>query len=199
MIWLFIVSALIGIALGYTDWFISKTPLNLLIGAALLWLNFPINKAQTVAVWFFAFATGMIVEIIGVKTGLLFGEYFYGENLGAKFMGVPYLIGIYWAVLSFICAAIGKRYVKDNFAAALIGASLMVLLDFFIEQLAGQFDFWHFKNGIVPLQNYVTWFVVAFGLQFLLLKTAPIKGFQYSLHLFLSQLAFFGGCLLLLG
>jgi len=32
VIWLFVISALIGISLGFEDWFIPKTPLNLLIG-----------------------------------------------------------------------------------------------------------------------------------------------------------------------
>lgn len=199
LIWLFVLSALIGISLGYVSWFIPKTPLNLLLGAVLLFLNFPINNVKSLAVWCFAFCVGMTVEIIGVETGILFGEYYYGENLGTKFMGVPYLIGVYWAVLSFITAAIGRKWFTRPFPSALAGAGLMVLLDFFMEQLAGRFDFWHFKDGIVPLQNYLTWFIVAFLLQFLLLKSSRVQDFQYSLHLFLSQLAFFGGCLLLLG
>jgi len=199
LIWLFVLSALIGISLGYVNWFIPKTPLNLVLGAVLLFLNFPINNAKSLAVWCFAFCVGMTVEIIGVKTGVLFGEYYYGDNLGAKLMGVPYLIGVYWAVLSFITAAIGRKWFTNPLPSALIGAALMVFLDVFIEQLAGEFDFWHFKDGIVPMQNYITWFVVAFLLQYLLLKSSRVRDFRYSLHLFLSQLAFFGGCLLLLG
>lgn len=199
LIWLFVVSALIGISMGYVSWFIPKTPLNLLIGAVLLFFNFPINNAKSLALWCFAFCVGMAVEIIGVKTGVLFGEYYYGDNLGAKLMGVPFLIGVNWGVLSFITAAIGRKLFAKPLPAALLGAGLMVILDVLIEQLAGKFDFWHFKDGIVPLRNYLTWFVVAFLLQYLILKYSKIKDFQYSLHLFLSQLAFFGGCLLLLG
>lgn len=197
-VWLFVVSALIGIGLGHVAWFIPKTPLNLLIGAVLLFLNFPINNAKTFSIWCFAFLTGMTAEAVGVNTGLLFGDYYYGENLGVKLLGVPLLIGVYWAVLSFITAAVGKKIFSKNVLAALCGAALMVLLDFFMEQLAGRFDFWHFKDGIVPLRNYVTWFIIAFLLQFLLLKSVKITDFKYSLHLFLSQIAFFAGCLLLL-
>jgi putative membrane protein len=199
LIWLFVLSALIGISMGYVSWFIPKKPLKLVLGAVLLFLNFPINNAKSLAVWCFAFFVGMTVEIIGVKTGVLFGEYYYGDNLGAKLMGVPYLIGVYWAVLSFITAAIGRKWFTSPFPSALVGAGLMVFLDVFIEQLASEFDFWHFKDGIVPMRNYLTWFVVAFLLEYLLLKSFQVRDFQYSLHLFLSQLAFFGGCLLLLG
>lgn len=198
-VWLFVISALIGIALGYVGWFIPKTPLNLALGAVLLLINFPTYSVKFWAVWWFAFITGMVVEILGVETGIIFGEYYYGENLGAKFLGVPYLIGVYWAVLSFICAFIGKRLVSSRLGSALCGALLMVSLDFFMEQRASAFDFWHFENNIVPLRNYFTWYVVGFGLQYLILTQVKTGDFQYSLHLYLSQLAFFIGCLLLIG
>ncbi|MFK7936968.1 MAG: carotenoid biosynthesis protein [Saprospiraceae bacterium] len=197
-VWLFVLSALIGIALGYVSWFIPKTPLNLALGAALLIINFPTANIKFWFVWIFAFLTGMIVEILGVETGVIFGEYYYGDNLGAKFMGVPYLIGVYWAVLAFICAFIGKRLINSNLGGALLGAVLMVGLDFFMEQRASAFDFWHFKGNIVPIQNYITWYVVGFGLQYLVLTQVKVGDFRYSLHLYLSQLVFFIGCLLLL-
>ena len=37
----------------------------------------------------------------------------------------------------------------------------MVLLDLLIEISAPKFDFWVFKNEIVPLQNYFAWFIVS--------------------------------------
>ena len=211
IVWLFIISALIGIGLGHTEWFIKKTPLNLMIGAVLLFINFPIDNAKKIGLWVFAFLTGMIVEILGVKTSMLFGEYYYGENMGAKFMDVPYLIGIYWAVLSFICAAIGhkltQQYVlhpeKTNststkIIAAAVGAAFMVFLDVFMEQMAHPLDFWHFTGGLAPFQNYVTWYIVAFMLQLLLLRNVKITDYWFSINLYLSQLVFFVVCLLLL-
>ena len=36
----------------------------------------------------------------------------------------------------------------------------MILLDFIIE-IAPRFDFWVFKDGIVPITNYFGWFLVA--------------------------------------
>lgn len=191
IVWLFILSALIGMALGFDAWFIEKTPLNLLIGAGLLVWNFPIDDRRKIAFGLFAFAVGMVVEIIGVRTGALFGTYYYGSNLGPKFMEVPYLIGVYWSVLSFICAAIGKRIAPNLFVAALLGAAFMVGLDGFMEQLAVRFDFWHFEGGLAPFQNYVTWYVVAFGLQYILLRTSEVKEFWFSLNLYASQVVFF--------
>lgn len=198
IIWLFSISAIIGIYLGYVNWFISKTPLNLLLGAALLFWNLPINSLRKIAVWAIAFSVGMIVEIVGVQTGEIFGNYYYGENLGLKFMDVPFLIGVNWAVLSFITAAISSRLTNNFWRAILIGTCFMVGLDFLLEPLAGVFDFWHFEGGIVPIQNYVAWFVTAFFLQFLIRKTMDFDKPYFSTHLFLTQIIFFGSCYLIL-
>lgn len=197
-IWLFSISAIIGIYLGYVNWFIPKTPLNLLLGAGLLFLNLPINSLRKIAVWIIAFSVGMVVEIVGVQTGDIFGTYYYGENLGLKFMGVPYLIGVNWAVLSFITAAISTRLTKNLWGSILIGTCFMVGLDILLEPLAGVFDFWHFEGGVVPIQNYVAWFVTAFFLQVLIRKTMNFDKPYFSTHLFLTQIIFFGSCYLIL-
>ena len=82
IIWLFVISAIVGIYLGYLGWFIPKTPLNLLLGAGLLFWNIPINSLKKIGIWCIAFSVGMLIEIIGVQTGNIFGDYYYGENLG---------------------------------------------------------------------------------------------------------------------
>ena len=198
IIWLFSISAIIGIYFGYINWFIPKTPLNLLLGTGLLFWNLPINSLRKIAVWVIAFSVGMTIEIVGVQTGEIFGTYYYGENLGLKFMGVPFLIGVNWAVLSFITAAISSRLTKDFSRSIMIGTSFMLGLDFLLEPLAGIFDFWHFEGGIVPIQNYVAWFVTSFFLQFLIRKTIYFDKPYFSTHLFLTQIIFFGSCYLIL-
>jgi putative membrane protein len=198
IIWLFVISAIIGIYLGYVSWFISKTPLNLMLGAGLLFWNMPVNSFRKIAIWGVAFCIGMLVEIVGVYTGDIFGNYYYGENLGIKFMGVPFLIGVNWAVLSFITAAIGTRMTKSFWGSILIGACFMLGLDFLLEPLAGVFDFWHFEGGVVPIKNYVSWFITAFFLQLLIRKTTDFDKPYFSAHLFLSQVTFFGSCYLIL-
>jgi hypothetical protein len=107
---------MIGIYLGHLDWFISKTPMNLILGASLLYWNFPPKNAlRSWMVWLIVYLIGMIVELIGVNTGLLFGAYHYGENLGIKVFGVPLLIGINWVVLTFLTAHIANRFIKNTY------------------------------------------------------------------------------------
>lgn len=198
LIWLFSLSAIIGIYLGYLSWFIPKTPVNLLLGTVLLFWNLPINSVKKVSVWLIAFVVGMLVEIVGVETGSIFGSYYYGENLGLKLMGVPYMIGVNWAVLSFTTASISTRLTNNFWAAVLTGATLMLGLDFLLESLASVFDFWHFENGEVPVQNYLAWFVIALFLQVVIRKSIPIRDIKFSAHLFFSQVIFFGACYLIL-
>ena len=197
-IWLFSLSAIIGIYLGYLDWFIPKTPLNLLLGTVLLFLNLPLDTLRKFGIWFIAFAVGMLAEIIGVRTGIIFGAYYYGENFGIKLLGVPLLIGVNWAVLSFITSAIATRLTKNIWGSVFIGAALMLGLDFLMEPVAGIFDFWHFEGENVPWRNYTDWFVIALLLQILIQKTIDFSETKYALHLFFTQVFFFGTSYLLL-
>jgi len=198
IIWLFVISAIVGIYLGYLGWFIPKTPLNLLLGAGLLFWNIPINSLKKIGIWCIAFSVGMLIEIIGVQTGNIFGDYYYGENLGIKFKEVPYMIGINWAVISFITAAISSRLTLNFWGSVIIGSCLMLGLDFLMEPLASIFDFWHFEGGIIPIKNYIAWFITSFLLQTLIRKTIVFEDSYYPIHLFISQVIFFGSCNLIL-
>lgn len=192
LVWLFHVSAVIGIFLsGTTEWFISKTPLNLLLCFALLAWVFPLNTTKKISLFAIFFLTGMIAEIIGVQTGILFGDYIYGENLGVKFLGVPFMIGVNWALLTFISGSMAGKWFSSLPVRVLTGVSLMLALDFFMEGVAPEFDFWEFSGGEAPFYNYICWGGLA-----LLMQAAyhyyDISGnYRFSAHLYLAQLLFF--------
>ena len=191
VLWLFICSALIGMSLGYEQWFITKTPLNLLLVALILVWIYPIRDRNYWSAWFIAFATGMAVEILGVQTGLIFGDYEYGDNLGLMVLDVPLLIGVNWAVLSFVTYAISRKLVRNALGQMMLGGFLMVLIDIPMEQLASRFDFWHWAGDHIPLQNYVAWLVTAFFLQWVLRRLVDRGNYVISSHIYLSQFVFF--------
>ena len=101
ILWLFQLTAIIGVSIGFKDWFISKTPLNLLITFCLLILNFRIDTVKKIIYSLSIIIISLFVEWVGVKYGFLFGEYKYGHNLGYKIDGVPLLIGVNWLLLLF--------------------------------------------------------------------------------------------------
>lgn len=191
ILWLFTCSALVGISLGYSDWFIPKTPLNLLIGLALLIVNIPLTTSKSRALLLIAFLVGMGVEIAGVKTGLIFGTYEYGNNLGMKVWGVPIMIGIYWAVLVIVTSQMARSIFKNIMYVSITGALLMVGLDFLMEHMAISFDFWYFEGGIAPFQNYIAWFIIALLLHMLAYRWMPKRKGVFSTHLYLNQVVFF--------
>jgi uncharacterized membrane protein len=192
VIWLVTISGMIGIYMGHMDWFISKTPMNQILGLLLLYWNFPPkNGMRSWIIWLIVYLIGMAVELIGVNTGLLFGTYYYGENLGIKVFGVPILIGINWVVLTFLTANISKRYIPNKWLAILCGSVLMVALDFFIEPTAPIFDFWHWEGGTAPIKNFVDWFVVSFLLQMIVRNELSEKSTSFPIHQLASQFVFF--------
>lgn len=188
---LFQVSAVIGIGTGHASWFLSKTPLNLIILGVLTVLVFPIKNSSSILGFLIFFLAGMVVEWVGVHYDFLFGPYYYGENLGWKLDGVPYLIGLNWATLILICGAIAQKVFQSDFLIILFGALLMVVLDYFIEQQAAAFDFWYFENNIASLQNYVAWYVIS-AILLVIYRWLNIQGdFIFSLVIYLIQFLFF--------
>ena len=191
-IWLVTISGMIGIYLGHMDWFISKTPMNLTLGLLLLYWNFPPKNSQrSWMTWLIIYLIGMAAELIGVNTGLLFGTYHYGENLGIKVFGVPILIGINWVVLTFLTALLSNRYIQNKWLAILCGSILMVALDFFIEPTAPIFDFWHWEGGYSPFRNFVDWFVISLILQVIVVNDLPEEPTSFPIHHLVSQFVFF--------
>lgn len=192
LLWLVTLSGTIGIWLGEGTWFLPKTPFNLLLGALILCWNFPIkNGWRSITIWTVVYILGMSAEMVGVNTGILFGNYHYGENLGVKWFGVPLIIGINWIVLTFLTASICKRYIRNKWLAPICGAVLMVLLDFFMEPIAPVFDFWHWDAGYAPLKNFVDWFMVSFIMQLLVKNDLPSGKNPLILHHFAAQALFF--------
>ncbi|GGD43413.1 carotenoid biosynthesis protein [Muriicola marianensis] len=191
VIWIFHVSALIGISVGFENWFVSKTPINLLISTFLLFLVFPVGNLKKIVTFSALWFLGMLAEWIGVHYGILFGSYSYGANLGPKIDGVPILIGINWALLSFITASIAQYVLSNKVLQVSFAAMLMLVLDYFMEQSAPRFDFWEFEGGIAPLWNYWSWLGVALIFQVVILWMKIGGELRFSAHLYAAQLVFF--------
>ncbi|MEM7485344.1 MAG: carotenoid biosynthesis protein [Bacteroidota bacterium] len=191
LIWLFHISGIIGISIGYQDWFLTKTPLNLFVCLILfIWL-FPINSKKKIAATLLFFFMGMFSEWLGVNYSSLFGEYAYGSNFGPKLDGVPFLIGCLWALLAFITASMVEIFKIPRWVKLVVSALLMVTLDFLMEQSAPSFDFWDFE-GHIPIKNYVTWFILGFIMHVIIWKYKMYGNTILSYNLYVAQFLFFG-------
>src|SRR5210317_2015499 len=100
-----IIFHVIGLVLFlYVPEFVKLSYMNIALCGLLVFLDKNITAKGLVAA-LVVIAGGFAVELIGVQTGLLFGEYAYGSALGPKLMGVPLIIGVNW--LAIVLASIG--------------------------------------------------------------------------------------------
>lgn len=152
----------LGMSIGYKDWFLQFTPINLLLTTFLLFFNNTESSPRLYLSFLLIFVSGLMIEIVGVKTGFPFGSYYYGNSLGWKYQGVPFIIGINWAALCLASAITVNQFFENNWIRIIIGALLPLLVDVFIEGVCDKLDFWYWKEGIIPMQNYLTWFICSF-------------------------------------
>lgn len=189
ILWLFIFSGIIGIISPAKDWFLPLTPLNLSISCILILIHLEIINKKSMIALSIPFFLGFTCEALGVNFGLLFGSYDYGENLGFKIVGVPFMIGINWVILTVVTADFSKKITNHRWKRVLLGALFMTILDSLIEVSAPRFDFWEFQGGIVPTQNYIAWFFISsiahWGYQSLEIKTNRIISMNILASIFL--------------
>lgn len=207
---LFHVSGCIGIFSKYSQWFIDNTVLNLLLMFGLIiWTHEP-KHYKFIFFLLLCFVVGMATEMIGVSTGILFGQYEYGTVMGPKIFEVPLLIGINWFVIVYTSAMtvtkihdwIEARYATagsmltpqvKNISLILDGALLATFFDFVMEPVAVKLGFWYWRgNGSIPFFNYVCWFVISTLLLYVFTRLTFNKQNQFAVHLLIIQLLFFG-------
>lgn len=188
-LWIIHLSALIGITLGYEDFFLPKSPFTILYLLVLLLVFFKVDSQKKILLFLLFMSIGMAVEWIGIHTGNLFGAYYYGINFGPKLDGVPWLIGVNWAILTFITHVIARNFLKNPVAIITSAAALMVGMDFFLEQICDFAGFWHF-NGGAGWFNYLCWFIIAAALHAVALKFKLNGNRLISYHLYGVQLFF---------
>lgn len=139
------------------------------------------------AAYLFTFA----VEALGVHSGSIFGEYYYGDTLGLKLLGVPLVIGFNWVIVVLGAITLARKISRKPLLSALLAASFTAIFDIPLEIVAVNLNYWQWTGGFVPFQNYLAWFVVAFivALSFNYLKLEA-KG-KVIIHYFFIQFFFF--------
>lgn len=191
---LFYTVGTVGMTLsGEREYFASLSFLNLLLSFVIVLLARNAEKKRFIGFLSFCFSVGIIVEQIGVHTGLLFGDYQYGENLGFKWFDVPLIIGLNWGILVVISASIVHRFHISNLFKILLASFLMVFLDFLMEPVASDLDFWSWKNDLIPIFNFVCWFFISFLLQFFYFNFNKLSESNRVYNvLYLVMVVFFG-------
>ncbi|MCU0441408.1 MAG: carotenoid biosynthesis protein [Bacteroidia bacterium] len=188
---------LIG-TIAFDSSILKLTPINLLVSIFLVGLNHKKFDSNLLVFCAVVFVGSFAFEALGVATGAIFGQYFYGENLGYKLWDTPLLIGINWLMLCYCSSGFASQVtaqtsvLNSRFAKALIAALTMVVLDLLMEQVAPMVDFWYFKNQVAPLQNYTAWFAFSFAFNFMFQQLQIGTDNRVASWLLALQFIFFG-------
>lgn len=170
-------------ALAWVFLLVSMAAL-LLFQQSYSWYQLPVALAIAVI--------GFVAEVVGVKTGLIFGDYSYGASLGIKMFDVPLIIGLNWLMLVYCSRAIVERYFSSALFRVVVGALLMVAYDFLVEIPAGRLDMWSWRDGAPGVENFIGWFVVATVMHIIV----EVTDFRFrnwlAMPLFFIQFIFFG-------
>ena len=193
IIWLVHISGFLGMLFYDLDFFAGFTSVNLILMSIILFFNFKLNSRRQIISILSIFLIGMITESLGVNYGLIFGDYEYGNNLGLKLFGVPFLIGINWIILTAISGNIAFFLTKNKsiLPTIIIGALLMLAMDFVMEPIAPKLDMWRFKNLIVPSSNYIGWLIIGILTQTIYNLLFREKEIIVSINLYAAFFLFF--------
>jgi len=180
------------IPLSY-PYFEKLIPLVLILSFILLVIYHPKQSSYRLSILVFTgiYISGLIVEMIGVNTGIIFGVYSYGPNLGLKILNTPVIIGLNWLILVYTTSSMFEKINIHVNYKILLASAIMLAYDIVLEQVAPFTGMWNWHEGNIPVRNYMAWFVIALIFH-TLLKTVGIKTENaVSKNLFISQFVFF--------
>jgi bisanhydrobacterioruberin hydratase len=174
--------------------FISLVPLTLWFTGFICVWYFPKPSLQAYILLAAIAMAAWMLEVAGVHTGKIFGEYAYGPTLGYKVLDVPITIGVNWVLLVIVTSAVIEEWnLGGKIGRAALGAGLMTALDLLIEPVAMNFDFWQWQNNLVPLQNFGAWWLASFFFHWVYITAdLPAKSSLFRLIAALQFLFFLG-------
>jgi len=186
-------SGLLGICIpSYRDIFLPLTPFNLVLT---LLIFYKVNRdfsQRFLVLSLLVFSFGFSVEGIGVATGMLFGNYSYGNVFGFKLFETPVVIGVNWLFLALSTYGLVQYFTKKAIWLILLPPVLMTALDFLVEPVAMKLGFWSWENDIIPLQNYAMWFITSVIIHSIIWVFKPTINAKISFTIVGVQVLFFG-------
>ena len=142
----------------------------LLVGAAALVHSYVSYGSRTLVVLALVCVIGgFAIEVLGVRTGVPFGDYRYTGGLGAGVFGVPVVIAFAWPMLAWPAALAARRLCRSFAARVVVGAWALAAWDLFLDPQMVAAGHWAWADptahlpgvAAVPLTDYAGWLVVS--------------------------------------
>ena len=120
--------------------------------------------------------TAVVVEAIGLATGFPYGEYRYGDVLGPRLLGVPFLVPLAWLMMAWPSWVLAARLARRPVARVAVAAAVFAAWDVVLDPQMVQAGYWtwaHPRPGLpgidtVPLTNLGGWLLAGLLLMALL-------------------------------
>lgn len=171
--------------------FEALVPFTLLFSLYFLWLFHENPSPRFYLASLVIFLAGFLLEVAGVNTGLIFGEYAYGKTLGVKLWNTPLMIGVNWLLLIYSAWVLTGFITSSRWLRYILGGLAMVAYDIVLEPAAIRLDMWTWAGVAVPIQNYVSWFVFSVILLFVFDRMMKEVKNKIAPALFIIQFVFF--------
>jgi putative membrane protein len=140
----------------------------------------------------------MIIEYIGLTTGLPYGNFIYTGDLGYKINGIlPVTVGLSWAPLMIGSIAITYTLTKNKIHRLILPVLILVLFDLVLDPASVAVGMWKYADtGLyydVPLQNFIGWFIsgsIGSMIGYCLFKNTENKNILFLSYSFLISIVF---------
>ena len=149
-----------------------------LLGAAVAVTHAGISRGWRtgVGVLLLVAGTAVLVEAIGLATGYPYGEYRYGDVLGPRLLGVPFLVPLAWLMMAWPSWVLAARLARRPVARVAVAAAVFAAWDVVLDPQMVQAGYWtwaHPRPGLpgidtVPLTNLGGWLLAGLLLMALL-------------------------------
>jgi uncharacterized membrane protein len=138
---------------------------------------------------------GLLVEGLGLHTGVPFGPYHYTGTLGPELVGVPVIVPLAWMMMAWPALVVARALAQRPVAVALVGGAALASWDLFLDPQMVAAGHWVWADPMpalpfvpgVPLSNYAGWVVVATLMTAVLHRlvgpTAPVSRPAAALYL----------------
>ncbi len=138
-----------------------------------------------------AFILTFSLEALGVYTGIIFGTYQYGETMKFRLLNVPLIIAFNWLILILATSSLARLISSNPWINTTLAAIFILIFDFIMEPVAVMLDYWTWAGSIIPVQNYLAWFIIAWVLSsYLQFREVKLKSPLLRAYFFI-QLVFF--------
>lgn len=126
-------------------------------------------------------ALSILVEFVGVTTGVPFGAYYYSYFLEPFVVGnVPLAISFAWfslVVNSYFLLLLLDGSARGGLRTVVLTVLLVVGLDLALEPFAAYVNrYWRWIDGAIPLENFASWGALALVFAMVLSHFMVVKG-----------------------